>query len=72
ISNGLAGAEVVNVLITDDGVNYSPLLNRSTGLAEQLTATSNTFSINAPANLRFEKSITTAAVGVGISSAITA
>lgn len=69
VSNGLVGVEVVDILISDDGVNYAPLLNHQTGSPEQLTATSNTFIIAHPANLRFNKSITTALVGIGVSAA---
>ena len=73
VSNGLAGTEVVDVLISDDnGVTYAPLLDTASGLPVQLTATKNAISLVAPALYRLSKTVTVAAVGVALSTAMSA
>jgi len=72
IANGLAGTETVAVNISDDGVNYSLMMDYNTGTAVVLDATHNNVGIQFPADLRLVKSATAAAVAVGLSTATNA
>jgi len=72
VANGLTGAETITVNITDDGVNYSPMLDYNTGTAVVLDATHNNVGIQFPADLQLVKSATVAAVAAGLSTAANA
>jgi len=69
VADGLAGAETVAVHISANGTTFFPMLDYSTGLPVQLDATHNSLTIVSPANLQLVKSVSAAAVEVGISTA---
>jgi len=67
VCNNLAGTETVAILISSDGLTYSPLMV-TTGVPEVLTATRNAVAINSPGYYSLIKPVTVALVDIGISS----
>lgn len=67
VANGLTGSETVDIQVSIDGVNYSPLYDDANGLV-QLTATRNIIAIAAPGMFRAVKSATASPIAVWTSA----